>query len=346
MDTRRFCRFARTPRGARYAAIALGSVLLVTVAAAERPRELPAREHLAVAAPADALQAIARDGKRLVAVGSKGLVLESIDGGQRFERTELPGRPPFIALTVCPDGRFLLLDFRSGLWGRSSRDAPWERRPIQNDPENRPAGARLLDLHCGPTGDLWAVGEYSTVLRSDDRGNRWRRVFDDRSDRLLTAVGLIGVDRVRVVGEFGTFLATDDGGKEWRIGPSVEGDLYPHAAAFAPDGRTWVVGNTGAVFRLDAGAEQWVQEETQFSGAVYGISRGEGAMVIVGAGGFASRRQEGTPPRWKRLLASPRRGVAHDLRGLTRPAEGPLFAVGSAGLVRLNASSADAGSSP
>ena len=53
------------------------------------------------------------------------------------------------------------------------------------------------------------------------------------------------------------------------------------------------------------------------------------------AEGFASRRVEGAPPRWTRLAESPRRGVARDLRGLTRPADGPLLAVGSAGLVRL-----------
>lgn len=298
----------------------------------------PVRESLSAAVPADALQAIARHEERIVAVGSKGLVLESANGGEEFLRTQLPGRAPLIGVTVCPDGKFFLLDFRSGLWARDTPDSPWSRQLIENELEDRPkhrqGGARLLDLQCDPEGDLWAVGEYSSILRSKRGGTQWRRMLPDRSDRLLTAVGFVGPGRARVVGEFGAFLSTEDGGENWRVGPAVEGDLYPHAATFAEDGRSWVVGNTGAVFRLDPRATAWVREEIEFSGALYGVSKAED-MLVVGAGGFAGLREEGAPPRWVGLATEPPRGVARDLRGLVQISDGSFLAAGSAGLIRL-----------
>lgn len=314
---------------------ALGGCLVALLAMAMPPVPVV----LDVATPSDSLQAIARHEKRIVAVGSKGTALESVDGGAHFERSSLPGRPALIDVTVCPDGRFYLLDFRSGLWSRpvSGRPAePWVRGVLGTDEEGPPP--RLLALCCDPTGTLWAVGEESTVLRSADAGATWARVLPDRSDRLLTAVGFADARRGRVLGEFGSYFESEDGGVSWRVGPAIPEDFYPHAAVFAADGRSWVVGNIGLVYRLDPGAEAWVAEQTGTRDAFYGAALVGSQVVAVGAGGRGRRRPlagSAAVVRWRPLSGRVGSGVARDWRGVVALRDDSFLAVGNAGLLRV-----------
>ncbi len=284
----------------------------------------------------DAMQAVARSGTRLLAVGSKGRVSVSEDGGRSWGSEAIDGRPPLIDVSACPDGRFFLLDFRRGLWARDG-DGGWERRPIDPGVEGVAPGAgppRSLALRCDPAGRLWAVGEDSSILRSDDDGRTWRATYADHSDRLLTALGFVDAERVLVVGEFGSVLVSDDGGATWRDGPRLPEDLYPHALHVGDDGRAWCVANTGLIHRLDVDAEAWVREPAGTSRALFGVARVGASLVAVGAGAAAVARsvEAGSDPAWRPFALIEGRRAARDWRGVVALDEGAWIAVGEAGL--------------
>ena len=178
---------------------------------------------------------------------------------------------------------------------------------------------------------MWAVGEDSSILRSDDGGSRWRATLPDGTDRLLTAIGFIGADQVRVVGEFGTTFMSDDGGGTWRRGPDIPGELYPHAAHIGTDGTLWAVGATGHIYRLGPDEAHWEAEASGTARALYGVAGVGARLVAVGAGGEALLREEA----WRALALPSRPGVAWSWRGIAALGPQAFVAVGEGGVMRV-----------
>lgn len=284
----------------------------------------------------EVLHAVAAHSGRVVAVGDAGLVLESKDGGKHWERHELAGAPPLIDVCACGNGRFFFLDFRGGLWRArevEGGEGPvgagrWERHTIGE--------TRSLALTCDPAGRLWAVGEQSAVMRSNDQGLTWTSVMPGAVDRLLTDIVFLDRERGRIVGEFGTYLLSDDGGGEWREGPAIPGELYPHAVAGSSNGDLVVVGNGGGVFRSNA--ETWSADRAGVDNALYGVVAVGASWVAIGERGVALHgSHDGSgdvvwhPVQLLRAGATPSRY----LRGLDTLEDGALIAVGAQALLRV-----------
>jgi len=297
----------------------------------------------------DSLQAVASHDRRVVAVGDNGLLLESEDAALHWKRRVIPEKPPLIDVAVCPDGRFYLLDFQRGLWVRETPPVQWTRReirlgtadvsesPVAEAPEGRVA-PRSLALICDEAGRLWAVGEQSSILRSDDGGAHWQALSPEDTDRLLTSIAFVDSRRGRVVGEFGTYFESDDGGAHWRRGPDIPGELYPQAAHFASDGRAWVVGNYGRIYRFDPGDDAWVSEPSDTQAALYGIARvGERLLAVGDRGESLVSALDGRPEGWNRLPLGSREngaGTAY-LRGIAELDLAAFVVVGKGAALRV-----------
>ena len=142
----------------------LGSAPAV-LAAPEPPRAAePAR-----LADRSLLTAIAAAGERLVAVGDRGIIVFSDDGGRNW--SQAASVPTQALLTgVC------FLDAQHGiavghdLVALASSDAgrTWQRTHYAPEAQ-RP----LLDVWCGSDGRAIAIGAYSTYLSSADAGVTW-----------------------------------------------------------------------------------------------------------------------------------------------------------------------------
>lgn len=274
----------------------------------------------------DVLHAVAAHRERVIAVGDAGLVLESGDGGRQWERQELADAPPLIDACACESGRFFLLDFRGGLWRLegAGADPKWQRQEIP--------GARSLAITCDPDGRLWAVGEQSSILRSDDAGTTWLYRAPESVDRLLTDVVFLDRERARIVGEFGSYFASDDGGAQWQRGPDIPDELYPHAVHATPGGELVVVGNGGGVYRLQSGT--WRAEGTGDDSALYGINGIGESVIAVGERGMAFL--QGRDAHWQAHPLLPAGMLpSRYLRGLSALGDGALVAVGERALLRL-----------
>lgn len=271
----------------------------------------------------DDLQAIAARGEDFVGVGGHGVVVQSFDRGQTWDRIDLEGRPALIDVAACPDGSFVALDFDGAVFVRGARERSWTRHPF-------PGRDVALDLTCDPTGRYWLVGEFTTIWRSDDGGVSWATESFDR-DAIFTVVQFVNSDAGFVAGEFGTFLATRDGGATWEWLPQVDdaGEFYPHSAVFRSPEEGWLVGLSGAAFHTTDGGETWRRESTPVEVGLFGLTLHGGRPVAVG--GLGSVLVRGST--WESIDLEP--ALFTDLRAVVGAKPGSVFVVGGRGALRL-----------
>ena len=102
----------------------------------------------------------------------------------------------------------------------------------------------------------------SLVMRTQDGGETWRRVFVPSKTELFH-VDFNGSSHGWIVGDKGLILATDDGGESWRVQPSgTDATLYN--VDFRDDNEGYAVGGKGTILRTDNGGETWDKVATGF----------------------------------------------------------------------------------
>lgn len=235
----------------------------------------------------DLFQAVARHADRVLVVGGMGAVVHSTDGGGSWQRTNLPGKPFLLDVAACPDGGFHAVEQTDGLWSMQP-DGAWARQAL-------PDMIEPMALTCDPSGTLWVIGGYSTILHSLDRGASWDRWSLDE-DLYLTTIQFIDRDHGVATGEFGTVLLTADGGSTWDRASDLPDSFYPQAAYFASPDAGWVVGLNGTIWATVDGAQTWESMPTGTNAPLYGIAglgdrllaTGENATVLYHRVGDAS----------------------------------------------------------
>lgn len=128
----------------------------------------------------------------------------------------LDGRPLCADVAACafwdrlhgllcgPDGTLLLTDDGARTWRRSGVSTPLDLNFVAVPP--------------GSDGVAFVLGAGGLVLRTDDRGSRWRPLETDIDDRELHAGAFADPDHGFLVGEDGVILWTEDGGRTFRPG--------------------------------------------------------------------------------------------------------------------------------
>ncbi|MBV9345748.1 MAG: sialidase [Gammaproteobacteria bacterium] len=311
--------------------VLLLALLLGAGARAEAP--LPA-EHARLAAQS-LLIAIAAAGSRLVAVGDRGVIVLSDDGGAHWRQADAV--PTQALLTgVC------FFDARRGLAvGHdlvvlSTLDGGRSWRRTHYEPE---AQHPLLDVWCGPDGRALAVGAYSTFLVSSDAGASWEARDFDALVRGAAAAGAPGgyhlnriagtVERLYIAGEAGHLYRSEDGGAHWRALPS------PYAGSFfgvlpLADDAVLAFGLRGSLFRSGDGGASWERLDSGTPAMLDGGAALDAAHVaLVGLSGVVL--VSGDAGRHFRRLPQP------DPGGLSAalPLGGAVVVVGESGAHRL-----------
>lgn len=267
----------------------------------------------------DLLQAVASNDQVIVAVGNRGIVLTSADGGQNWQRRTLEGLPFLMDIAACPDGRFAALSATQQVWIGSADAADWQVSAL--DSYETPQV-----LTCDGRGRLWVGGSFSTIWRSDDMGQNWQETSLDE-DLHWTTIQFVDEATAFMTGEFGTVARTTDGGNSWELLSPIPGEFYPQDAYFVDQDTGWVVGLTGTVLRTVDGGQTWVPEETGTDAPFYGLDRRGESMYLVGGFGTVLRRSP--DGRWEQVDHG--QPIRFYLRGLNLTDSGQLVAAGGAG---------------
>lgn len=235
------------------------------------PLEMPAAKVGNLAARP--MIAVTRTGSRLVAVGSRGLVIFSDDEGQTWVQAEVPVQSDLVAVhfpsakkgwAVGHDG--VVLHTRDA--GRS-----WEK---QLD------GRTAYKLFTDYFNDRQARGaQHQDELQSVE-SNFGRGPF-------LPYLDVWFQDELSgyAVGSFGLLIATRDGGKTWEpwFDRIDNGELLNLNGVRGIGGKLYITGEQGIVFRFDVDSGRFVKSETGYSGSLFGIVGSAQALVTYGLRG-------------------------------------------------------------
>ncbi|MBV8501897.1 MAG: glycosyl hydrolase [Paucibacter sp.] len=203
------------------------------------PLETPAR--LSELASARPITALARAGSGVVAVGQRGHILRSVDGGRRWTQSKVPTSSDLTAVqfpdartgfATGHDGVVLKSEDGGATWiklldGRAVNRLVLEQMQARVDAGGTEHDKRLLDeakrnAEMGPDKpflDLWftndregfVIGAYNLILHTADGGRSWQSWFD-RTDnpRFLNFYAIRSVGRsLYIAGEAGLLLKLD-----------------------------------------------------------------------------------------------------------------------------------------
>lgn len=193
------------------------------------------------------------DTDHAVAVGNRGVVIYTSDGGKSWKEGKAPisqhanklmrvrALPGGVAWAVGEFGALIKSDDFGATWSRAAEeeDAAW------NDV-----------IFIGEKG--WLVGEFGRMKQTNDGGRSWRSVNSGVSSSLM-AVHFRNASSAVAVGLTGVILVTEDGGANWRPASSP---VREHLFDVVWSGSQWVaVGNKGLVLVADAPNEKWTASQ-------------------------------------------------------------------------------------
>ena len=230
--------------------------------------------------PHDSLFALDMRGEWGLAVGNFGLMLETKDGGAKWET--LPAKTSLALLGVKRAGDHQVVVGQQGLVMTRAGDGEWQ--DVKSGIEKR-----LLNVDMNEAGLTVAVGEFGYVARSKDFGATWQPVtlawsdFNDEGyEPHLYGVIVTAEGTVMVSGEFGLILRSDDGGDTWRA--VNKGDESIFAMTLAHDGSNsgYAVGQEGLILKTTDAGLTWARVKADTNANLLGVWAGNSEVVIVG----------------------------------------------------------------
>jgi photosystem II stability/assembly factor-like uncharacterized protein len=271
------------------------------------------------------MQAVARAGDRLVAVGQRGHVVVSTDGGKTWKQSTIPVSSDLTAVyfvdakegwTVGHDGVVLHTANGGESWqlqldGRKANDmlvASMERK-VAAEPASESAKALLaeakrykeqgadkpfLDVWFSDARNGYVVGAYNLVFRTADGGKTWEPWFD-RTDNPkffnLYSIRPVAGD-LYIVGEGGLVLKLDAAAQRFKaLAVPYKGSFFGVAAA---GNAVLAFGLRGNVWRSDNGGAAWTKVEAGLPAAIVGAaSAASGTILLADAGGRIAASSDG-----------------------------------------------------
>jgi photosystem II stability/assembly factor-like uncharacterized protein len=210
-----------------------------------------------------AVQFVDRD--RGWAVGSRGTLLSTLDGGKTWQHKPQPTEDAIrdIYFTNERDGWLLcernIYDLRSNdeqrayLMKTSDGGDHWKRTNLRG----ANVDARLMRAMFNATGHGWAFGEGGVIFRTEDAGTSWLKL-QAPTRYLLLGGSFIDDDSAWLVGAGGTILQTSDGGETWHQGSlTAAGSVRFNAVSFVDARYGWAVGSAGIIYRTINGGRSW-----------------------------------------------------------------------------------------
>lgn len=266
-----------------FVAVAMAGAIALAVAAAPPSEVLPAAGPLSPQTIGRlVLVDAARAGTRVVAVGDRGYIVLSDDGGLTWRRARSPEAPLLTAVDFIDprDGwavghdEVILATHDGGETWTEQFAAPAQKRP-------------LLDVLMLSSAAGIAVGAYGAYYETADGGAHWRPRRIVEGDRHLNAIVRLAGSRLLIVGEEGTILASDDAGRTWapRASP-YKGSLF--GAVVAADGAVVAFGLRGHIYRSTDAGRHWRPVDNASTATLMGGARlPDGTLVLAGAAGTA-----------------------------------------------------------
>lgn len=261
---------------------AMAGAPLVAMAGFKDPLDTPALKR---AAPADRpLVGVTQAGKALIAVGSRGLIIRSEDGGSHWSQCEVPVQSDLLAVHFPSAERGWAVGHDGVVLHSADGGRTWVRQL-----DGRSARVAFEDYYSA-TGDGTALGRIQQNL-----GNGPNLPFLD--------VWFEDEQRGFIVGSFGMIASTTDGGKTWTPWAHLidNPQQYNLNAVRGIGSDIVIAGEHGSVFVLDRQAGRFRLQDTGYNGSFFGVVGNADSWVAYGLRGVAYRRDNKAKGAWTKI---------------------------------------------
>lgn len=238
--------------------------------------EQPAR--MSALASQRLITGIARTGERLVAVGQRGHVVLSRDGGRSWTQALVPVRSDLTAVSFVDDTTGYITGHDGVVLGTRDGGNSW---------------TRLLD---GRQVNALVLEHMKRRVATSDASEADRKLLDEAQrnadagpDKPFLDLCFVNANEGFVVGAYGLVMRTADGGKTWepwfdRVDNPGLLNLYAIRAA---GGAVYIAGEGGLLLKLDAGAQRFTALPSPYKGSLFGLVATKTAILTFGMRGHA-----------------------------------------------------------
>jgi photosystem II stability/assembly factor-like uncharacterized protein len=270
-----------------WCALALTMGAVMALAAVDRQPVAEADErpaHQAVNPEKALIQAVTRAGRRLVAVGERGLVLLSDDEGLNWRQAKVPASVTLTAVTFAtPKQGWAVGHFGLVLHSEDGGET-WQTQ------FNGVKAAKLVLAEA--ESKVKPVAAEDPVMARELRNAR--RLVEDGPDKPFLDVLFFDVKQGIVIGAYNLIFATGDGGATWNsLAGRVPNPDARHLYAIRTDGgNLYIAGESGLVIRSDDRGASFKRLSTPYGGSYFTLAAREGEVVVGGLRGNAYRSSD------------------------------------------------------
>lgn len=267
------------------------------------------------------LMAVTVAGSRIVAVGSRGLIVISNDGGKSWIQARVPIQSDLLAVNfpvpstgwaVGHDGVILRSDDGGQTWVKQL--------------DGRVAGSLFHKFYeaRAASGDVAAKHAMGQIEQN----------FKAGATLPYLDVWFEDVNTGFAVGAFGMVVATTDGGKTWT--PWLDKIDNPQSlnlnSVHGIGGEVFIAGERGRVYKLDRGSSRFLASSTGYAGSFFGIAGDSSEILAFGLRGVAYR--SGDHGQTWEALSMPSTSTIN--AGVVRPGSGGFVLANGAGQLLLS----------
>lgn len=260
-------------------ALALGAVPAAQRASLPDPLDVPTQP--SVFASKGLTSGIARQGKQLIAVGPRGLIMVSNDAALSWKQVGSPVSSDLVSVKFTGEGKAWAIGHDAVALHTTDGGANWQKvldgRSV------------LTLLRSTYTARAKAGNAAAEALLPEIERSIGQSATPDVLPSPFLDVWFADANEGYLVGAFGLILHTTDGGKQWA--PLIEQLDNPrsfHLYAVTGDGaQRYIAGEQGLLLRLDPAANRFVKVETPYAGTYFGLNLSGSRLVAFGLRGNA-----------------------------------------------------------
>ncbi len=217
-------------------------------------------------------------GERVLAVGERGHILLSTDGGKNWQQVAAPTRRTLTGVFLIDDQTAWAVGHQSVILKSGDGGETWAKANAENDPETAYLDILFLDAKTG-----FIVGSYGKFLSTSDGGKTWTEAKQDDDPHLSHIIPAPG-GGLWLTGEFGTVRRSGDRARRWEpLATPYEGTFF--GTLPLAKGGAVVFGLRGNIFRSEDG-KAWKQVESPTQSLLHGgLALADGRLVLTAAAG-------------------------------------------------------------